>query len=181
MLLIALAIKLDSKGPVLFKQRRYGFNNEFVEIYKFRSMYVEAADADREQARDQRRSARHPRRPFHPQDQPRRIAATVQCRLHRQPVAGRPAAACHPGQGRQAPLRRSGRRLFRAAPRETGDHRLGADQRLARRNRQPRKNPAARRARSLLHRELVDPVRPLHRAANAVRADPRREALIERY
>ncbi len=45
MLLIALAIKFDSKGPVFFKQRRYGFNNEFVEIYKFRSMYVEHSDA----------------------------------------------------------------------------------------------------------------------------------------
>jgi Undecaprenyl-phosphate glucose phosphotransferase len=44
MLLVALAIKLDSKGPILFKQRRYGFNNELVEIYKFRSMYVEHAD-----------------------------------------------------------------------------------------------------------------------------------------
>jgi Undecaprenyl-phosphate glucose phosphotransferase len=45
MALVALAIKLDSKGPVLFKQRRYGFNNEMVEIYKFRSMYVDQADA----------------------------------------------------------------------------------------------------------------------------------------
>jgi Undecaprenyl-phosphate glucose phosphotransferase len=43
--LIALAIKLDSRGPVLFKQRRYGFNNDLIEVYKFRSMYVEAADA----------------------------------------------------------------------------------------------------------------------------------------
>jgi Undecaprenyl-phosphate glucose phosphotransferase len=45
MLLVALAIKLDSKGPVFFKQRRYGFNNELIEVYKFRSMYVEQADA----------------------------------------------------------------------------------------------------------------------------------------
>jgi Undecaprenyl-phosphate glucose phosphotransferase len=44
MLLVALAIKLDSRGPVLFKQRRYGFNNELVEIYKFRSMYTEFTD-----------------------------------------------------------------------------------------------------------------------------------------
>src|SRR5271163_4852997 len=44
MLAIAIAIKLGSKGPVLFKQRRYGFNNELVEIYKFRSMYVDQAD-----------------------------------------------------------------------------------------------------------------------------------------
>lgn len=42
---IAIAIKLDSRGPVLFKQKRYGFNNDLIEVYKFRSMYVEAADA----------------------------------------------------------------------------------------------------------------------------------------
>jgi Undecaprenyl-phosphate glucose phosphotransferase len=41
----ALAIRLDSKGPVLFKQKRYGFNNELVEVYKFRSMYVDKLDA----------------------------------------------------------------------------------------------------------------------------------------
>ena len=45
MLLIALAIKLDSKGPVFFKQPRYGFNNKFVEIYKFRSLNVADTDA----------------------------------------------------------------------------------------------------------------------------------------
>jgi Undecaprenyl-phosphate glucose phosphotransferase len=45
MALVALAIKLDSKGPVLFKQRRYGFNNELIEVYKFRSMYVDQTDA----------------------------------------------------------------------------------------------------------------------------------------
>jgi Undecaprenyl-phosphate glucose phosphotransferase len=40
LLLIALAIKLDSRGPVIFKQRRHGFNNEVFEVYKFRSMTV---------------------------------------------------------------------------------------------------------------------------------------------
>ncbi len=45
MALVALAIRLDSKGPVLFKQRRYGFNNELVEVYKFRSMYTDMTDA----------------------------------------------------------------------------------------------------------------------------------------
>ncbi len=44
MALIAIAIKLDSRGPVLFKQKRYGFNNDLIEVYKFRSMYVDAAD-----------------------------------------------------------------------------------------------------------------------------------------
>jgi Undecaprenyl-phosphate glucose phosphotransferase len=44
MLAVAAAIKLDSRGPIFFKQRRYGFNNEVVEVYKFRSMYCEHAD-----------------------------------------------------------------------------------------------------------------------------------------
>jgi Undecaprenyl-phosphate glucose phosphotransferase len=45
MLAVAIAIKLDSRGPVFFKQKRYGFNNELIEIYKFRSMYVDQTDA----------------------------------------------------------------------------------------------------------------------------------------
>jgi len=45
MAIVALAIKLDSRGPVLFKQKRYGFNNELIEVFKFRSMYVEQSDA----------------------------------------------------------------------------------------------------------------------------------------
>ncbi|MBL1432069.1 MAG: undecaprenyl-phosphate glucose phosphotransferase [Gammaproteobacteria bacterium] len=40
MLFIAVAIKLTSPGPVLFKQRRYGINGEMIEVYKFRSMTV---------------------------------------------------------------------------------------------------------------------------------------------
>ena len=45
MALVALAVKLESKGPVLFRQKRYGFNNELVEVFKFRSMYTDMADA----------------------------------------------------------------------------------------------------------------------------------------
>ena len=45
MAIIAIAIKLESRGPVFFKQKRYGFNNELIEIYKFRSMYVDQCDA----------------------------------------------------------------------------------------------------------------------------------------
>ncbi len=45
MLLTALAIKMESKGPVLFRQKRYGFNNELIEVFKFRSMYHEKSDA----------------------------------------------------------------------------------------------------------------------------------------
>jgi Undecaprenyl-phosphate glucose phosphotransferase len=43
--LTAIAIKLDSRGPVFFKQKRYGFNNELIEVFKFRSMYVDQCDA----------------------------------------------------------------------------------------------------------------------------------------
>ncbi len=38
MLLIAAAVKLDSKGPVLYRQRRHGFNNRPITVLKFRSM-----------------------------------------------------------------------------------------------------------------------------------------------
>jgi Undecaprenyl-phosphate glucose phosphotransferase len=46
MLAVAVAIKLDSRGPVLFRQKRHGFNNELIEIFKFRSMYVDRCDAN---------------------------------------------------------------------------------------------------------------------------------------
>ncbi|MBI3517663.1 MAG: exopolysaccharide biosynthesis polyprenyl glycosylphosphotransferase, partial [Proteobacteria bacterium] len=42
---IALAIRLDSPGPVLFRQKRHGFNNTEFQVYKFRSMKVEQSDA----------------------------------------------------------------------------------------------------------------------------------------
>ena len=42
MLLAALAIKLDSPGPVIFRQIRVGKNGRTFQIYKFRSMYVDA-------------------------------------------------------------------------------------------------------------------------------------------
>jgi Undecaprenyl-phosphate glucose phosphotransferase len=44
MLATAIAIKLDSKGPVLFKQMRHGFNNEVIEVLKFRSMFSDQSD-----------------------------------------------------------------------------------------------------------------------------------------
>lgn len=44
MLAAAIAIKLDSKGPVIFRQKRHGFNNEIIDVYKFRSMFVEMSD-----------------------------------------------------------------------------------------------------------------------------------------
>ena len=45
LLVIAAIIKLDSPGPVLFRQRREGFNNRIFDVYKFRSLRVEHEDA----------------------------------------------------------------------------------------------------------------------------------------
>lgn len=54
--LIALAIKLDSPGPVFFRQRRYGQNNAVFRIFKFRTMTV-AEDGEKVQ-QAQRNDAR---------------------------------------------------------------------------------------------------------------------------
>ena len=43
---IALAIKLNSKGPVFFKQERWGLNNKKIICYKFRTMYIASKEVD---------------------------------------------------------------------------------------------------------------------------------------
>ena len=45
MLIVALAVRMESKGPVIFRQNRFGFNNELVQVFKFRSMYTDMSDA----------------------------------------------------------------------------------------------------------------------------------------
>ncbi|HEY9757193.1 MAG TPA: sugar transferase [Oculatellaceae cyanobacterium] len=45
----AIAIKLDSPGPVIFKQKRVGLNGEFFEIYKFRTMLTGTPDLPTDQ------------------------------------------------------------------------------------------------------------------------------------
>lgn len=42
LILTAIAIRLDSKGPVLYRQRRIGYRGEAFEIFKFRSMRTDA-------------------------------------------------------------------------------------------------------------------------------------------
>jgi polysaccharide biosynthesis protein PslA len=57
MLLTALAIRLESPGPVLFRQRRFGFNNAEIDVFKFRSMRVDVQDVSGE-ARTQKHDPR---------------------------------------------------------------------------------------------------------------------------
>ena len=45
MIATAIAIKLDSPGPVFFRQKRHGFNNQLLDMWKFRSMRTDALDA----------------------------------------------------------------------------------------------------------------------------------------
>jgi len=45
---IALAIKLESKGPILFGQTRVGKNGRYFKLYKFRSMYMDAEERKQE-------------------------------------------------------------------------------------------------------------------------------------
>lgn len=45
---IALAIKLDSRGPVFFVQKRIGKNGRYFNLYKFRSMYMDAEERKKE-------------------------------------------------------------------------------------------------------------------------------------
>lgn len=60
LLAVAITIKLDSKGPVLFRQVRIGRGNEMFEMLKFRSMRAEQSDAagDRSASRDDERITR---------------------------------------------------------------------------------------------------------------------------
>jgi len=44
MAMVAIAIALDSPGPILFRQKRFGFNNERIDVFKFRSLYHHQSD-----------------------------------------------------------------------------------------------------------------------------------------
>jgi Undecaprenyl-phosphate glucose phosphotransferase len=48
LLLLGIAIELESKGPALFRQNRFGFGDRVIQVYKFRTMYVEASDPNGE-------------------------------------------------------------------------------------------------------------------------------------
>jgi putative colanic acid biosynthesis UDP-glucose lipid carrier transferase len=59
LIVLALAVKLSSPGPVLFKQRRYGIDGDEITVYKFRSMTVcEDGDTIRQASKNDQRTTR---------------------------------------------------------------------------------------------------------------------------
>jgi Undecaprenyl-phosphate glucose phosphotransferase len=59
LLVVAGAIKLDSRGPAFFRQTRHGYNNEAIKVFKFRSMTaMEEGDACRQATKDDDRVTR---------------------------------------------------------------------------------------------------------------------------
>ena len=59
MVIIAIAIKLDSDGPVFFRQRRHGYNHRVIEVLKFRTMRVlEDGDSVRQATKNDSRVTR---------------------------------------------------------------------------------------------------------------------------
>ncbi len=151
---------------MLFKQKRYGFNNELIEVYKFRSMYVDQCDATAVEARAPRTiraspasaaSSARPRLDELPQlfnvvfkgnlslvgPRPHAVHAKAENRLYDEAVDGYFAR-------------------HRVKPGITGWAQING---WRGETDTAREDPAARRARPLLHRELVGAVRPLHPGA----------------
>ena len=174
----AIAVKLDSPGPVLFRQRRLGFNNEVIEVFKFRSLYHEHADPNARASvvtKDDPRVTRVGRfiRKTSIDELPQLFNVL---RGELSLVGPRPHAVEAKTANRLWEEVVDG--YFARHRVKPGHHRLGADQRLARRDSIRRRRSEPRRARPLLHRELVAAVRPLHPAADAVRAAALRERLL---
>ena len=48
MVVLFVGVKVDSPGPIFFRQKRYGFNNELIQIWKLRTMYIEQQDENAE-------------------------------------------------------------------------------------------------------------------------------------
>jgi hypothetical protein len=161
--LIALAIKLDSRGPVLFRQKRYGLDNQVIEVLKFRTLRCEHCDdaqvmpVSRNDPRVTRIGRLLRRTSLDELPQFFNVLAGTMSIVGAAPCRGPRGALCAPDRG-----------LPRAPPGQARDHRLGPGQRPAGRDRQPRSDGAAGPPRPLLHRELVAAARsqdhPAHRA-----------------
>jgi polysaccharide biosynthesis protein PslA len=130
--LLALAIRLDSRGPILFRQPRLGFNNKTFICYKFRTMYADMTDvmAERQATRGDPRITRVGKlmRKFSLDELPQLINVlngTMSCWT---------SAASAKYQGRWSAVQRSGAAICVTSSGQAWHHGLGAGQWLARRD-----------------------------------------------
>ena len=124
---LVLAIKLDSRGPVFFKQARIGRNGRRFYMYKFRTMVVNAdalvdelsaerGGRRRRDLQDQERSPHHPGGPFPAQVEPGRTPADPQRLQGRDEPGGAAAAAAARGGDLRSRSTTAGSRACRASP-----------------------------------------------------------------
>ncbi|WP_449375083.1 sugar transferase, partial [Bosea thiooxidans] len=150
LLAIAALIRLDSPGPVLFRQRRYGFNQQAFRIYKFRTMTsTDDGPVIVQAKRDDPRITRIGRvlRRFNLDELPQLLnVLSGDMSL----VGPRPHALAH-DVAFQRRIANYARR-HNVKPGITG---WASAQRPARRDRYGREDGPAHRLRSLVHRELV--------------------------
>ena len=99
LLTIAALVKMDSPGPALFRQKRYGYNNQLIEVFKFRTMRHDLPDTNAERLTQHNDPRITPHRRVPAPLEPGR-AAPVHQRAARRDVDRRPAAACRLRQGR---------------------------------------------------------------------------------
>jgi putative colanic acid biosynthesis UDP-glucose lipid carrier transferase len=164
MIFIAIGVKLTSKGPVFFRQRRYGLNGEVIDVLKFRSMTVMENDATVKQAtkNDSRVTpfGRFLRRTS--LDELPQLIHVVTGSMSL--VGPRPHAVAH------NELYRTRIHRYNAAPQgQARPDGVGAGQRVARRDGHPREDGKAHRARPRLHSALDAPFRPPHRSDDLLR------------
>ncbi|MET3787299.1 exopolysaccharide biosynthesis polyprenyl glycosylphosphotransferase [Methylobacterium radiotolerans] len=150
---IAVAIKLDSPGPVFFRQKRYGFNQQPFGVFKFRSMRADPNAAFRQATRNDSRITRIGAilRRTNLDELPQLINVL---RGEMSLVGPRPHALAHD--------RSFERRIALYARRHNvkpGITGWAQGQRLPRRDADRLGHGAARRLRPALHRQLVDLVR----------------------
>ena len=174
LLVIAIAVKLESPGPVIFRQRRGGLDNREIVLWKFRTMRVhdESEAGDVPQAR--KNDPRVTRLGAFLRHEPRRAAAVHQ-RADGRHVDRRSPSTSSVAQrlsSRQDPA------LHAAELDQARHHRMGTDMRLAWRDRRAVEDGDARPARSLLHRELVAGIRFLYHPDDAVQAPQSAGVLI---
>ena len=131
MMLIALCVKLDSRGPVLFRQKRIGANNQTFDLLKFRSMYVEQTDLLGNQLTQSRGSSHHASWQIPSPDEHGRTSAVDQ-RAAWQYVASGPSPSRASGECRWGLLLACCQRILDSPPGKTWHNRLGSSEWMAR-------------------------------------------------